>query len=297
MDLTEQITNPGYVKMQLGKLEVFVLTDGFSDVSPIQPFFAPKASPEAVSTLLANHFLTTDKITLAGNVMLIKSPDRTVLIDTGSGHRISPTAGKLFHHLVSTGLTPDHITDVVFTHAHPDHIGGIVDEEGNLVFSKAEFHIASAEYTFWNSEEPDFSNGTKNAIADFEIQFAREHLKLIRSHIRFYDFQDTLFGFLELHAAPGHTPGHTIIRIFSEEEELLHIADAFQHILLVEHPEWGNQIDSDFSLAVETRLSILEKLAASRQLFFGDHLPYPGLGYIKKENARYYYVPKDFYTI
>ena len=112
-------------------------------------------------------------------------------------------------------------------------------------------------------------------MAAFEIQFTRHYLKKLRSPVHFYNGNDILFGFLQMVPAPGHTLGQMMIHISSRETDLLHIADVFQHQILVEHPEWGNQIDSDFELGVRTRLSVLEHLAESKQLLFGNHLPFP----------------------
>lgn len=93
-----------------------------------------------------------------------------------------------------------------------------------MAFPNAKVYLSKTEYDFWTAETPDFSRGTQDAVADFEIQF--------------YEDEAELFGFLKLENAPGHTPGHTLITISSEGEELVHIADAFQHIILVDHPEW-----------------------------------------------------------
>jgi len=289
--------NPGYFTFDLGQLQVGVFTDGESVVENIQPIFAPKIKSDLITGFLADNLLSSGKITLAGNVLLLKSKHKTILIDTGSGPNLSPSNGKLLQSLLSAGIEPDEITDVVLTHAHPDHIGGIINSDGSLAFPNADIYISREEYDFWMAEEPDFSKGTKDAIADFEIQFAKQHLDLIQTKLQFYQDQDILFECLKLESAPGHTPGHTIISVFSESEELLHIADTFQHILLVEHPEWGNQIDSDFELGIKTRKQILEKLSVTKQLLFGDHLPFPGLGFIQKIEEGYRYVPKSFYTV
>lgn len=297
MNTIKDIKNPGFFTVNLGQLQIGVFTDGESIVENIQPMFAPKINKDLVADFLADNFLSSDKITLAGNVLLVKSEQKTILIDTGSGPNLSPSNGKLLESLLSAGLEPDKITDVVLTHAHPDHIGGIINKDGSLAFPNADIYIAKEEYDFWMAEEPDFSKGTKDAIADFEIQFAKQHLDLIQTKLQFYQDQDILFECLKLDSAPGHTPGHTIITVFSEREELLHTADTFQHILLVAHPEWGNQIDSDFELAIKTRKQILEKLSETKQLFFGDHLPFPGLGFIQKINEDFRYVPKSFYTV
>lgn len=297
MNTVNSIKNPGYFTFPIGRLQVFIFTDGESVIENIQPMFAPNINPSDIENFLNQHFLATNKLTLAGNVLVIKTEDKTILIDSGCGQKLGPNSGKLVENLIFAGIQPENITDIVLTHAHPDHIGGIVNADDSLAFPNAKIYLSKTEYDFWTAEKPDFSRGTQDAVADFEIQFAKHHLSLIDSDIQFYEDEAELFRFLKLENAPGHTPGHTVITISSEGVELVHIADTFQHIVLVEHPEWGNQIDSDFDLAVKTRKHVLEKLSSTKQLLFGDHLPFPGLGFIEKNENGYRFVPKAFYTI
>lgn len=297
MNTKYSIKNSGYFTFPLGTLQVFVFTDGESIVENIQPMFAPNITPSDIENFLNQRFLSSDKLTLAGNVLVIKTEDRVILIDTGCGQKLGPNSGKLLENLISVRIQPENITDIVLTHAHPDHIGGIVNADDSLAFRNAKIYLSKKEYDFWTAETPDFSKGTQNAIADFEIQFAKHHISLIEREIQFYEDDAELFGFLKMENTPGHTPGHTIITISSDGEELVHIADTFQHIILVEHPEWGNQIDSDFELGIKTRKDLLEKLASTKQLLFGDHLPFPGLGFIEKNEKGYRYIPKAFYTL
>jgi len=297
MNTMNDIKNSGFLKFQLGQLDLAVITDGVIQIETIQPMFAPSIEKDNLKSFFTDNMLQQDKIELAGNILFITNGEKNILIDTGSGVMLSPSTGKLIENLQNLGINPHEITDIVFTHAHPDHIGGVVDKEGMLIFQNAQYYISETEYKFWMSEEPDFSKGTKNQFSDFEIQFARDHFKPIETKLNFYADEAELFGFLKLEHAPGHTPGHTIITISSEGEELVHIADTFQHIMLVEHPEWGNQIDSDFELGIVTRKAVLEKLATTKQLFFGDHLPFPGLGFIREKGDRFEYIPKAFYTM
>jgi len=292
----KNIISSGNCKFKLGSLDIWIVTDGESIIAPIQPMFAPNIEPKQVTDLLEQHFLATDKITLAGNILLVKSNGKTILIDTGCGLQLSPTTGRLVENLQEAGISQEEITDIILTHAHPDHIGGLTDVSGKLTFPNAQIYISKIEFDYWMAEEPDFTKGTKNEIADFEVMFAKQIFNSIHSNFHFFEDGEILFDCLKLEIAPGHTPGHAILTIFSDNEELVHIADTFQHILLLEHPEWGNQIDSDFNLAIETRTRISEQLVVSKKLVFADHLPFPGLGFIKKTGKIYQWVPLTYYT-
>jgi glyoxylase-like metal-dependent hydrolase (beta-lactamase superfamily II) len=95
--------------------------------------------------------------------------------------------------------------------------------------------------------------------------------------------------------APGHTPGHTMLQIFSEGEELLHVADiAYNAELSFPNPDWGANLDADFARAIATRRQYFEELASTRKRAFGSHLPWPGLGFVKREGDGYRWVSQAF---
>ena len=128
----------------------------------------------------------------------------------------------MLNNLKLAGTSADKVADIILTHAHPIHIGGIVDANGDKVFTKDELYISKIERGYWMAEGPDFSKGTKNAVADFEIGFAKNILGKVDQEHKFYGDGEDLFGFLKAELSPGHTPGHMIITVFSGEESLVH---------------------------------------------------------------------------
>jgi glyoxylase-like metal-dependent hydrolase (beta-lactamase superfamily II) len=74
------------------------------------------------------------------DALLVKAPKRVILIDTGVG-------GALQQSLAQAGTKPEEVTDILITHSHPDHMGGLV-KDGKLAFPKATIRMSSAEWAF-----------------------------------------------------------------------------------------------------------------------------------------------------
>ena len=204
------------------------------------------------------------------------------MIDTGAGGIFGNDSGHLGENLAYVGLSPKDVTDVVLTHAHPDHIGGLSDSSGKPVYPNAEVWMSDTEYDFWTNSAPDFSKSTMTDTTHMQmlVEVAQKSIKTVGNRLRLFRDGDTLLGCLQMVIAPGHTPGHSIIRIFSDNEELYHIADVVHsEILSFVHPEWIYNSDTDYRMAIETRKEVLGRMADTKTLFFAYHLPWPGLGY------------------
>ena len=131
--LTE-VTNQGHIKMQLNEIEILLLSDGHISLTNPQPIFAPGINPGHVKKELRKIFLAEDKLETAINVMVLKKGDRVVLIDTGSGYHFGQTSGWLLKNLEASGIKAKNVTDVFITHAHIDHIGGILDKQKAFIY-------------------------------------------------------------------------------------------------------------------------------------------------------------------
>lgn len=286
-----------FKQFQLGNLELTIISDGYQVMKPVHPIFAPLTESELVEQLLKENFRSTDQVDLSLHILLIKKGDKLIMIDSGLGNE-EPTAGYLQEALAAAGFKPTDITDIALTHGHLDHIGGLVTSNDAIAFPAANIHLPKTEYNFWTADDPDFSQSPmKNnpGLLAGLITRIKNILAVIKPKLQLIDQSQVLFDCIRLVAAPGHTPGHTLINVFSGEEELLHIADLIHSdVLLFPHPEWGFLFDTDLEQASATRRNILEKLANHKMLALAYHLPWPGLGYVRHKADAFEWVPKAY---
>jgi len=189
--------------------------------------------------------------------------------------------------LMEAGIKPEDIDAVVFSHAHPDHVGGVVDDNGKPLFPNAQYYIAQSDLEFWTDEGKN--NGP---LKDF-IAIARKNLLPVRDRIVFYkDGQEFLPG-IQAVSAPGHTVGHTMFMIASDGKSFAYLADLTHHpILLLEKPRMEFSYDTDPKQAAASRVKMLDVLAATKTAVLPYHYPWPGVGHIVKTGEGFHYVPQ-----
>ncbi len=291
----------GFRQILLGDLELTVLTDGYIKQSPVHPFVAPLGTAEAVKSLLEENFRPTDYIELSLNVMVVKGNNKLVLLDTGMGIFAQATQGQLMKSLAAAGFKVADFTDIILSHAHTDHIGGLIDAKNNLAFPNAALHIAKTEYDFWQrATVEDFKNSPLYKMQDFvkqTITGIQKVFKSVKPKLQFFDLEKGLHNTFYFEIAPGHTPGLTMTTIKSKNEKLMSIADLIHSdALLFTHPEWGFVGDTDIQEAVASRVKMLQYLTDNKIKTFAFHLPYPGLGHVRQKDKTFEWVPEVFAT-
>lgn len=274
-------------RLMLGDAEIVTVNDGTLTLP--MAFSFGNAPRQELDRLLAENGMPTDALRPDCNVTILKRGGRVAVFDTGSGPNFMDTAGKLVANLAEAGIEPKDVTDVVFTHAHPDHIWGVSDDFDELVFANASYHIGQAEYDFWSAPDTLLSMPAErqNFVVGAQSRFAaiRERLTFVR------DGTEVLPG-VEAVSTPGHTPGHLSYIIHSDSEQLVVIGDAVTNsVISFAHPEWPTGSDQDATLGATTRQALLGRLAGDRSRIVGYHFPHPATGMVERRNGAYRYVP------
>jgi glyoxylase-like metal-dependent hydrolase (beta-lactamase superfamily II) len=269
-----------------GAFEVTVVSDGHL-VLPVS-FLAPDAPPAERAAVLKAAGQTGEQYNSPTNVTLIRSANDLILVDIGSGDRFMPTAGKLWDNLKAAGVDKAKITKVVFTHGHPDHLWGTVDELDDLVTPGATFYVAGAEWNFWTGDNA--TRGLPPERAGF-VTGARRNYTAIKEKVKMVKPGDEVVAGLRLIDTAGHTQGHVSLDL-AGNEGLIVAGDALTHPLIsFQHPEWRTTADHVPDQAVATRRKLLDRLATDRAKLIGFHLPYPGVGTVERKDGAYRFVP------
>jgi glyoxylase-like metal-dependent hydrolase (beta-lactamase superfamily II) len=268
-----------------GAFEVAVVSDGHL-VLPTS-FLAPDAPPAERDALLKAAGETGDQYNSPTNVTLIRTTDDLILVDMGSGDRFMPSAGKLWDNLKAAGIDKGKITKVVFTHGHPDHLWGAVDELDDLVTPDAAFFVASREWDFWSGDNA--TRGLPSERAGF-VTGARRNYAAIKDKVKMVKPGDDVVAGLRLIDTPGHTQGHVSLEL-AGPGGLIVGGDVLTHPLIsFQHPDWRPTADHVPEQAAATRARLLDRLATDRAKLIGFHLPYPGVGIVERKDLAFRFV-------
>jgi glyoxylase-like metal-dependent hydrolase (beta-lactamase superfamily II) len=269
-----------------GAFELAVVSDGHL-VLPTS-FLAPDAPAAQRDALLKAAGQTGEQYNSPTNVTLIRSGTDLILVDMGSGDRFMPTAGKLWDNLKTAGIDKAKITKVIFTHGHPDHLWGAIDELDELIMPDAMFYVASAEWNFWTGDNA--TRGLPPERAGF-VTGARRNYAAIKGNMKMVKGGDEIVPGLRIADTPGHTQGHVSLELVGEDGLIIG-GDALTHPLIsFQHPEWKPLADHVPDQAVATRRKLLDRLATDRSRLIGFHLPYPGVGTVERKDGAYRFVP------
>ena len=279
---------PGIYRYKIGTFEVTALYDGIW-YRPITDTFIRNAPFAAVEQALDVAFMPHDKLETPFTTLIVNTGKRLVLLDTGTGGQIAPTAGMIADNLAAAGIAPKDVDQIVISHFHPDHINGIKDKDNALIFADAEIMVPEPEWAYW------MDDATMNAApADQKLTFLNQRRifsDIAEQVTRYTPGKEVSPGIVSL-PAPGHTPGHTVFVIHSGDASLLVLSDTAQHpAIFARHPDWQAAFDVDGDQAVATRKKLFDRAAADRMLVTGYHFPFPACGHLVKTASGYEHVP------
>lgn len=272
-------------QIALGDMRIDVVSDG-SLTLPGGFIFDPMPQ-DALAPILEKYQLSREVLTPPCNVTLLRYGERTVLFDVGSGPDFAPNSGTLLASLDALGVAPQDVTDVVFTHAHPDHLWGLLDDFDDPLFTEARYMIGQAEWEYWTN--PNTVNEIGEARASFAVGAARR-LAMIEENITFFKDGEEIMPGVAARASFGHTPGHMALEVRSGSDSVMILGDSIgNHHVAFEQPQWRSGSDQDAELAANTRLSLLDQMSADKMRVIGYHLP-GGVGHVDKSANGYSFV-------
>ena len=279
----------GFKRMKLGAMEVIALNDGALR-RPLGEEFVTNAPLEQVKALLASQGLPTDYVDIPFTPFVIVAGGRRILMDTGFADNGPPSAGKLVANMAAAGLKPDDIDTIILSHYHGDHINGIRNKAGQLVFPKARIMVPAPEHAFWMDDArmeaaPPAMKGAFQNVRRVLAGLPADQL------VRFEPGAEVAPGITSV-AAFGHTPGHTLFTVKSEGQSFAYVADLTNvPSLFARSPDWSVTFDMDKEMARATRRKIFDMIVKDKMMAGGFHFPFPAFGSIEAAGNGYQFKP------
>jgi glyoxylase-like metal-dependent hydrolase (beta-lactamase superfamily II) len=281
---------PSRYALQIGDIDVLVVSDG---VLPLPAAtMATNADPADLATWLGQMFLPPGKFDWPLNVLVARSGDRVILVDAGLGGQFPdfPRAGQFPQRLEAAGIDLASVTDVVITHMHMDHVGGLlVGRVRQKLRPDVRIHVAEAEVKFWAS--PDFSHTSMpSAVPPVLRSTATEFLEAYRDKLRTFKDEVEVAPGVFVRRTGGHTPGHSVVDVSSGGQRLTFAGDAVFPVGF-DHPDWHNGFEHDPEEAERVRIGLFRELAENGGLLVATHLPFPSVGRVSVDGDVFRWVP------
>ncbi|HVJ37932.1 MAG TPA: MBL fold metallo-hydrolase [Stenotrophomonas sp.] len=264
---------------QVGEFSITALSDGdmtaslelLSNIDPVE------------AARLQENAGIADPASIQINAYLVRGRGRTILIDAGAGG-FKQWGGRVASNLALAGISPSDIDTILLTHAHPDHVGGLLDAGGEPVFGTAELVVPAREVSFWE-DDGNLSRASERARGNF--QMARNVFARYWPRLRTFTGPEVLPGISAV-PLPGHTVGHTGYRLESGGSSLLVWGDIvhFPAIQLA-RPEVSIAFDQDPLVSASTRSRLLDIVSSDRLLVAGMHLGKPAFARIERTGKSY----------
>jgi glyoxylase-like metal-dependent hydrolase (beta-lactamase superfamily II) len=262
---------------KIGSYSAVALKDGALEMPVDGKSFVLGQPNETVGAVLKAGGAPADHFEFSIQPLLVHAGKHVLLFDTGAGGFFGPIAGKLPESMMAAGEKPASVTDIFISHAHGDHIGGLITPSGALAFPNATIHLSAPEWKF-------LSGLSEDDAKKYGIQQVTALVSAIKPKVVAFDpGADLLPGIVKAIELKGHTPGHSGYLIGSGTKSVLVFGDSMHsYVVSVRKPSWQVAFDSDKQLGATTRVALVKSSAASGQRLYSEHFPFPGLGKIVK---------------
>ncbi|MDR3098647.1 MAG: MBL fold metallo-hydrolase [Paraburkholderia sp.] len=276
--------------VRVGDVDVVLISDG---VLPLPTTtMSTNVSEVDRNEWFDGRFLQRDMFDWALNIALVRSGERLILIDSGvgDGFEYFTRAGRSVMRLESAGIDLTAITDIVITHMHMDHIGGLnVDGVKAKLRPDVRIHVSATEVAFWKN--PDFSKTVMpEAVPPALRKAAATFMELYSEHIVQFEQTVEVAAGVSARVTGGHTPGHCVVDVASNGEKLTFVGDAIFEVGF-DNPDWQNGFEHEPEVAVDVRIALLNEAAETGALLAAAHVAFPSIGHVAKNGRAFRFVP------
>ncbi|MEM0949345.1 MAG: MBL fold metallo-hydrolase [Pseudomonadota bacterium] len=281
----------GVQRLRVGNATITALSDGYVDFITPQSQVLQGIEVDAYEAAIAVSGRGAGARQTDVNAYVVEIADRKIMIDAGTNKGFVPTLGRTQDALTAAGFTTEEITDILITHLHPDHSGGLIGENGEALFPDARVLVHQLEHEYWVEGDP-----VAAGRPDMEVQFQLAKAAASLSGDRWELFSGTDLGLPGITAEPlfGHTPGHVGCMIEADGERVFVVSDiVHQPVIQIALPAVSVAFDVDRDVARQTRQRTLDRAAADGERIIGMHLPFPGAGYVERAGEGYRWIAEE----
>jgi glyoxylase-like metal-dependent hydrolase (beta-lactamase superfamily II) len=281
----------GFYRFNVGDFEVTALHDGHTNYEVNAQRF-PNVPVDDVIKLMDAQFIPSKPGVSPFNTMIVNTGSKLILIDAGFANNGAPTTGQMAANMAAAGISPAQIDTVLISHFHPDHINGLRNKEGQLVYPNAEIIVPSREVAHYLDE------ARMNAVPEAArgaFQVARRVFMPNLKDVKQAEWGKEWMPGITAIQSDGHTPGHVSFVVSSGTKSLLVIGDASNDPrIFARNPDWHLGFDLDKAQAVASRRKLLDMAAADKMQVSFYHAAFPATGYVAKSGTGFDWFPLSY---